>query len=258
MQTFHHTNDRSINKTCCQRLSCLAGLAGGIIHELHNALGSISSNTKALRLTRSQQNAEHLAYMQHAIDRMQLMAHMLALYTRDTAVELQPVAVRPILAQTVATLQSTTDFQDIAFNWEHTPHQHHVAHTNADLLQKALEALLRNACESLGSEKRMISISLGNGEPEESQNAKVILGCPHANTTYLRCRIEDSGCGIPAGNLPLIFDPFYTTKMRAKGLGLAYVVGLVQQTNCVLLCQTSVKKGSVFTLCMPTDAKPSL
>ena len=251
MHTFNHKNESSVSKVCSQRLSCLASLAGGVIHELHNGLGAASSNAKALQLTSSPENADHMTFMQGAIDRMQHMTQMLTLYTRDAVVDLQRVAVRPVLKEVIANLQATPEFQDVEFIWEPTPNRQHTGHTNADLLKKSFEALLRNACESLGTKKRTIKISLGEGSQEECQNGKALLGCPDPRTDYLRCRVEDTGCGIPAGNLPRIFDPFFTTKMRARGLGLAYVVGLVQQTNCVLTCQTKEQKGTVFTLCIP-------
>ncbi len=39
--------------------------------------------------------------------------------------------------------------------------------------------------------------------------------------------IADTGCGIPAENLPRIFDPFFTTKEKGTGLGLSTVYGII-------------------------------
>ena len=253
MQTSNQPNKNPVNKTCGQRLSCLASLAGGIIHEMHNGIGAIRSNAQALQLTRTKQNAEHLSFLEGAVDRMQELTQMLMLYTRDAVVDLERVPVQPIIENTIKTLKASPEFQDVEFRQEYANTRKLSAYTNANLLKRSIEALLRNAGEALGTEKRKISIHLSQGDHIECESGKVILGSPDANTPYLHLRIEDTGCGIAAGILPLIFDPFFTTKLRARGLGLAHVVGLVQLTNCILSCQTHLQKGTAFTLCIPSD-----
>ena len=54
---------------------------------------------------------------------------------------------------------------------------------------------------------------------------------PHpAGTGFLRCRVTDSGQGIPPEILPRIFDPFFTTKGKGKGTGLGLSIsrGIVE------------------------------
>ena len=254
MPSTNHTYKSPCSKECSQRLSCMAGLANGLIHELHNGLGAISSNAKALQLKKSKPNEKHVAYLQNALERTHFLTDILRLYTRDALVSIQTVKVFPIIENALKAIQAMPEFQDVEFVWKHSPARQHAVQTNQDLLQKSIQTLLQNACESLSQQKRQVILSLKENDQNVYQSGNMTIGCYTSGCNYLQITIEDKGCGIPTGNIPCIFDPFYTTKMRAKGLGLAYVVGLVQKTNALLTCQTSLQKGTAFTLSLPMES----
>jgi len=151
----------------------------------------------------------------------------------------------------VARVQAAPGHEGIKFHWQNTLAGKHCALTNELLLRKALEAIMHNACESLGPEVQQISLSLDERKNGGELGGTIRLGSLDPSVSYLCCHIQDAGCGIPLGNFPLIFDPFFTTKMRARGMGLAYVVGLVLQANAILCCQSNPGKGTCFTLCLP-------
>ncbi len=254
MHAFNHANENSVSLECCQRLSCMAGLANGLIHELHNSLGALRSNANALQLKKVKQNEQHFGYMQDALARTHFLTEILRLYTRDSLVCIQTVKILPIIEDALRSIQATPEFQNIECIWKHSPVRQHAVRTNQDLLHKAIYALLQNACESLGPQKRQVILSLKENDQDVYHSGKMTMGCHVTGCSYLQVTIEDKGCGIPDGDIPCIFDPFYTTKMRAKGLGLAYVVGLVQKTNALLTCHTSLQKGTAFTLSLPMES----
>jgi signal transduction histidine kinase len=65
--------------------------------------------------------------------------------------------------------------------------------------------------------------------------------------------IADTGCGIPAKNLPQIFDPFFTTKPIGKGtgLGLSVSYGIVESHHGRIEVSSEIGKGSIFRVCLP-------
>src|SRR5690606_34822847 len=67
--------------------------------------------------------------------------------------------------------------------------------------------------------------------------------------------VADSGVGIPAGALPHIFEPFYTTKHdgQGTGLGLATVYGIVEQAEGRIDVRSEVGQGTVFRILLPTS-----
>ena len=65
--------------------------------------------------------------------------------------------------------------------------------------------------------------------------------------------ISDTGCGIPAEDLPKIFDPFFTTKPAGQGtgLGLAICHGLIQRLGGWITGESRVGQGATFTVRLP-------
>jgi signal transduction histidine kinase len=65
--------------------------------------------------------------------------------------------------------------------------------------------------------------------------------------------VGDTGSGIPPDQLSRIYDPFFTTKDIGKGtgLGLSITYGIVQEHGGTITCDSSVGKGTRFTLTLP-------
>jgi CheY-like chemotaxis protein len=68
---------------------------------------------------------------------------------------------------------------------------------------------------------------------------------------YVRLSIEDHGVGMPREILPRIFDPFYTTKPRGHGLGLATCYSIVHRHGGAIEVESEPGRGSVFHLWLP-------
>jgi signal transduction histidine kinase len=74
--------------------------------------------------------------------------------------------------------------------------------------------------------------------------------------------VRDNGCGIPPEKLPKIFEPFYTTKAGpdasgkgGTGLGLAMCRDMIEAHQGRIRVDSTVGKGTAFTLKLPTAAK---
>src|SRR5688572_23809086 len=91
----------------------------------------------------------------------------------------------------------------------------------------------------------------------------VRLRCLH-DEAAVRIQVLDTGIGIPASQLPLIYDEFYQVGVPANtvregyGLGLSIVLRLVKLLNLGLQVESEVGRGSVFSLLVPASAASSV
>jgi two-component system, NtrC family, sensor kinase len=77
---------------------------------------------------------------------------------------------------------------------------------------------------------------------------------PENQTVWLT--IADTGHGISSEELTRIFDPFYSTKLDAKGvgLGLSMVYGIIREHTGTIEVQSDPGKGTQFKIALPVKA----
>jgi signal transduction histidine kinase/CheY-like chemotaxis protein len=74
---------------------------------------------------------------------------------------------------------------------------------------------------------------------------------------YLRLSISDSGTGMSPEHLVRIFDPYFTTKQRGSGLGLATVYSIIKRHGGHVDVQSKLGEGTTFAIWLPAaDAAP--
>ena len=67
--------------------------------------------------------------------------------------------------------------------------------------------------------------------------------------------VEDTGAGIPRKNLAKLFSPFFTTKAKGQGLGLAVCKRLVEAQGGTITVKSKPRKGTAFTIKLPRGRK---
>ncbi|MBI5848916.1 MAG: response regulator [Nitrospirae bacterium] len=70
---------------------------------------------------------------------------------------------------------------------------------------------------------------------------------------FVRIAIEDTGTGIPEPNLAKIFDPYFTTKQKGSGLGLATSYSIIKNHGGVIEVKSEVNRGTTFTIYLPAS-----
>jgi signal transduction histidine kinase len=102
------------------------------------------------------------------------------------------------------------------------------------LLQRVLANLIMNAVQAM----------------PKGGDLTVTANKEHESVTIT---VKDTGGGIAKENLGKIFNPFFTTKARGQGLGLAVCKRLVEAQKGTISVKSEVGKGSTFTLKIPTS-----
>jgi signal transduction histidine kinase len=119
-----------------------------------------------------------------------------------------------------------------------------LVHVNGDPLQ--MRQLFRNL--------------IGNAIKYSPKGSTVILAAK-VEKGNVQVNVEDTGFGIPAADLPFIFDRFYrvrngkNSELEGNGLGLAIVKSIVEQHGGQISVESEVDKGTCFTLSLPRMEK---
>src|SRR5258706_6908339 len=106
-----------------------------------------------------------------------------------------------------------------------------------DESRKVLVNLMENACQAMTSGG---TLSVGT----KAQGDRVQID------------IADTGCGIPQEHLSKIFAPFFTTKSRGTGLGLAVVKKIIERHQGTITVDSTIGEGNAFHIKFPKRQTP--
>ena len=71
----------------------------------------------------------------------------------------------------------------------------------------------------------------------------------------LTVEVEDTGCGISPEHLVKIFDPFFSTKPKGSGLGLAVNYGIIEKHGGNIQVSSKLGRGTRFTIEIPVGVE---
>jgi len=124
---------------------------------------------------------------------------------------------------------------------------------DAMMLRKVFTNLINNAHEVMpnGGIIRIWGENIISGQEEKRQVSNI------KNGKYIKITIQDNGLGIPAEHLPLIFDPYFSTKRRSMqkgmGLGLTTVFSIIKKHDGYIHIESEEKVGTTVYLYLPVS-----
>jgi signal transduction histidine kinase len=107
--------------------------------------------------------------------------------------------------------------------------------------------------------ERLLSNLISNAVKYTPEGGAVFVRCS-SSPGWVYIEVKDSGVGIPAENLPHIFDRFYrvrnaqTNKIQGLGLGLSFVAWIVDAHGGKIDVTSTPGEGTVFTIRLPADS----
>lgn len=110
------------------------------------------------------------------------------------------------------------------------------------LIQQLLINVINNAIEAMSRDE------------SESRNLTILVSASGGSASI---EVRDTGIGIPSDNLEQIFEPFYTTKARGLGIGLAISRSIAQSHSGSIQASHNKPAGTIITIRLPLPAKPS-
>jgi two-component system, NtrC family, nitrogen regulation sensor histidine kinase GlnL len=228
-----------------ERLAALDGVAAGLAHEIRNPLGGIKGAAQLLRTGLS--DPEQLRCTDLIIREVERLAGLVD-QLRDLGspppLAVQSLNIHRILRDVLDLEQQAPEWGTIAIVAEFDPSLPPVAGDPA-LLHQALLNLVKNAVEALdGRGTITIATRMDAGHRVRRDGGR---------TRYLAVTVADSGPGIPEAHLSRIFAPFFSTKSRGSGLGLALSQRIVTQHGGTLVYDAPPSGGARFRITLPVS-----
>jgi PAS domain S-box-containing protein len=233
-----------------QRLESIGTLAGGIAHDLNNALAPILMATELLRVEFPDRAAEDLALVEAGARRGADLVKQLLAFARGAEGERLPVQLRSLLDEMEQLIRSTFP-KNIDLRID-CPADLPTILGDATQLHQVLLNLFVNARDAM-SDGGTLSLEAGTTNVDGAQEADILKVTPGR---YVVLRVTDTGSGIPPDVLDRIFDPFFTTKAPDKGtgLGLATTLGIVKGHGGFIRVYSTPGQGTTFTVYLPVYA----
>jgi two-component system cell cycle sensor histidine kinase/response regulator CckA len=236
-----------------KKMEAVGTLAGGIAHDFNNHLQGISGYIQLLMMRGDRDRTEQgwLLQIERSVKRAAALTKQLLIFSRKEESRLEPIDLNEVVRQAQKTLARTIP-ESITAELRLAGE---IASVDGDAVQ--LEHVLFN-----------LGINAKDAMPDggkiviETRNVQLdeAFCRNHAGVTpgaYVELTFADSGHGMDRETLERIFDPFYTTKGVGSGigLGLAIVYGIVQSHHGLILCESSLEKGTTFRVYLPAQER---
>ena len=226
-----------------ERLAALGGMAAVLAHEIRNPLGAIKGLAQFLgeKRTGDPTQTEMTQTIAREATRLERLVNDLLTYARPRPAERRPLVLQPTLREVMVLAQPAADAASVKIRVETDDELPRVM-ADPEQMKQLFGNLVLNAIQAMPS-GGTVGIRVKGGVPVSSNSAKSI-----------EITVEDTGSGIPEGDLPRIFEPFYTTRTKGTGLGLAICKQIVEAHGGTIRVAQTSPKGTVFEVTLPLEA----
>ncbi len=225
-----------------QKLESLGVLAGGIAHDFNNLLTAMLGNIGlALIYTgHESRSREPLEDAEKAISRAKDLTMQLLTFARGGV----PVRKKRFIKNLIR------DSANLALRGSNVKCEYSIAgdlwpvEVDEGQISQVVHNLVLNADQSMPQ---------GGNMTVRGENLDMLAdsGLPIEEGRYVRISVSDQGTGISEEHLAKVFDPYFTTKQKGSGLGLAVAYSIIAKHSGHLAVESELGKGSVFRFYLP-------
>ena len=212
-------------------------MLAGIAHEVRNPLGGMALFVGLWReeLVGDGEKLSHVARIERELLHLGSVVSDFLDYARRPRPDLRPTDAAALVREAYEVLTADGVLAGVALTVDaSTPA---MVAADAGQLRRALLNLGRNALLA------------------SPRGARVTFACT-VESRSVRLAVRDAGCGIAKDKLAAIFTPFYTTREKGTGLGLAFVAEIARDHGGEVKVDSTVGAGSEFSLHLPRLEPP--
>lgn len=229
------------------KLESLGVLAGGIAHDYNNILTAIMANISLVKTYTHPGDLvyERLTEAEKATLRARDLTHQLMTFAKGGLPVKKTMSIARLIKDSAALALSGTNIKYVLSvpedTWPVEADEGQLTQVFNNLLINAAQAMPDSGTVHVACENVMVE---GKGEKKDAGRQ---------NGRYVKVSVRDHGVGIPAEHLSKIFDPYFTTKKKGNGLGLATAYSIVKNHNGYISVESAVGAGSAFDVHLPAS-----
>jgi len=235
-----------------QKLESLGVLAAGMAHDFNNMLGAIfaESDLAQAEIPPDSPAIDNVKRISAVANRASEIVNLLMAYAggRDTAIEM--VDLSRIVEEMLELLRIS--ILKNAVLQTSLPRDLPPVQANAAQLRQVVLNLIMNAWEALRDGGGRIVVSTEHIYVQLSAERRSAVPEGH----YIRLMVSDTGCGMTEEVQARVFDPYFTTKLLGRGLGLAAVQGILRSHGATINVLSTPGVGSTFEVLLPCSSQP--
>lgn len=240
-----------------QRVEALGTLAGGIAHDINNALLPVLNMVKMVsrRLPPDSQDREMLQLALEAANHCKILVQSILNFSRQQDVTKEPCDMTAVLAEAAGMLRSIIP-STITLE-ARLPTRPIRMIADASQIKQVLVNLAKNSADAIGMQSGKITIDCAVIRNNLIYNRLHLP--PDTGRDLLRLKVSDTGQGMDEATKQRIFEPFFTTKAPGEGtgLGLAIVHSAVRSHDGVIELESTPGTGTTVTIYLPLGIIPT-
>ncbi len=218
-----------------ERFAAVGEAAAYVSHEIKNPLLVIGGLARQVqkKLEGEPSLVEKLEIIRQEVQRLENFLGEIRDFTRPAAPVKQEIDLNKVIHEVDALLEGEANNRGISLEEELAPHLPAIS-ADPNQMRQVLLNLIKNAFEALDGGGRVIIRS-------------------GAEDRQVWFTVQDTGAGMPPEVLDKIFNPFFTTKEKGSGLGLAVIHKIVSDHHGVVNVKSSPEQGTIITVKLPCE-----
>lgn len=223
-----------------ERLAAIGEMSAKVAHEIRNPLSSISLNTELLYDEISNDNGEKKSEAENLIqsilnevDTLTEMSDEYLRFARFPKLETRQASINDVLVDLTKFFNKEMEQRGISLKQNYASNLPQIL-LDTNQIKQAFLNILKNSFESMPEGGKM-SIST------RLKDENIVVN------------ITDTGSGINRSDIRRVFDPFFSTKVKGTGLGLALATKTVEGHGGDIICKSTITKGTTMIVSFPVE-----
>lgn len=227
------------------KLDSIGILAGGIAHDFNNYLATLLGNISLAKLYKDDlaKIFDKLEDMEKVVMRAKGLSNQLFTFAEGGSPVKENISLKQLIIEDVKFTLSGSHIRPVF----HIAEDLWMIEADQGQLSQVLNNIALNAVQAMPA-----------GGVLEVMAENIVLEPTGSNSvpclpegSYVKITLKDQGIGIPKKYLPKIFDPFFSTKDKGRGLGLATAYSIIKNHGGSLQVESETGVGTTFFIYLP-------